>query len=508
VIGKGSSWTSQIKRLTRPTWGLTPNHARKLYTSVAIPRILYAADVWCTPARKDGQEKKGVTKVIKRLTTVQRTGALAITGGLSTSPTDALDANAYLLPAPLTVDKWRHRAAVRMAMLPKDHPLHKITGRKNTGKIRKHKSPINDLLGAYGYDYKNFEKIPATTRDPSAIGKPPFTISIAEDKASSTAEAENATEEIQVFSDGSAINGKVGAAAILTRAGNPIRTMHFHLGTENEHTVHEAELVGILLGIHLISTERHGSTTCAIGVDNQAAIKAFQSSLRKPGHHLAREIERIAKKVQKRRSKARYSMIIRWTAGHEGIVGNEAADEEAKRAADGLTTDKPMLPSYLRKCLPINPAAVKRAYHDKLKKKWTEDWRNSARGRKTAKLDESTPSKKLLKGISDQKLSRVAASCIAQFRLGHAPVNQYLKRIGRVDNARCPACGDDEETPEHFLLQCPSYAHERWALAQNVKKKRQNMSMKTLLGNPELVLPVANYIEATNRFKTPETKES
>jgi hypothetical protein len=118
VIGKGSSWTSQIKRLTRPTWGLTPNHARKLYTSVAIPRILYAADVWCTPARKDGQEKKGVTKVIKRLTTVQRTGALAITGGLSTSPTDALDANAYLLPAPLTVDKWRHRAAVRMAMLP------------------------------------------------------------------------------------------------------------------------------------------------------------------------------------------------------------------------------------------------------------------------------------------------------------------------------------------------------------------------------------------------------
>ena len=35
--GKGSKWASQIKRLTGPTWGLTPKAAKKLYTSVAIP---------------------------------------------------------------------------------------------------------------------------------------------------------------------------------------------------------------------------------------------------------------------------------------------------------------------------------------------------------------------------------------------------------------------------------------------------------------------------------------
>ena len=30
-------------------WGLTPKHAQKMYSSVAIPRILYAVDVWGIP---------------------------------------------------------------------------------------------------------------------------------------------------------------------------------------------------------------------------------------------------------------------------------------------------------------------------------------------------------------------------------------------------------------------------------------------------------------------------
>ncbi|KAH9952722.1 hypothetical protein BC827DRAFT_1114550, partial [Russula dissimulans] len=60
---------------------------------------------------------------------------------------------------------------------------------------------------------------------------------------------------------------------------------------------------------------------------------------------------------------------MRW-AGHEGIPGNELTDEEAKKAALGLSSDKNFLPCYLRKCLLINPAAVKRSHHDALKKKW------------------------------------------------------------------------------------------------------------------------------------------
>ncbi|KAH9957196.1 hypothetical protein BC827DRAFT_1092493, partial [Russula dissimulans] len=73
--------------------------------------------------------------------------------------------------------------------------------------------------------------------------------------------------------------------------------------------------------------------------------------------------------------------------GHEGILGNELADEEAKRAALGHSSDKPSLPRYLRKPLLINPAAVKRAHHDKLKSRWSSVWKTSERGRKIAAID-------------------------------------------------------------------------------------------------------------------------
>ena len=36
---------------------------------------------------------------------------------------------------------------------------------------------------------------------------------------------------------------------------------------------------------------------------------------------------------------------------------------------------------------------------------------------------------------------------------------------------------------------------------QQVKKKRKDMTMETLLGDPELAIPVANYIDGTGRFK-------
>ena len=37
VIGKVSNWVAQIRRVTRPSWGLMPKLARKLYIVVALP---------------------------------------------------------------------------------------------------------------------------------------------------------------------------------------------------------------------------------------------------------------------------------------------------------------------------------------------------------------------------------------------------------------------------------------------------------------------------------------
>jgi len=172
-------------------------------------------------------------------------------------------------------------------MLPKDHLLHKAVKQKSVWGIKHHHTTLHHLLNSYNLNPNSIEKIPAALCNPNLIGVIPFKISIPEDRDSSIKEAKDATEKVQVFVDGSAIEGKVGAAAILLREGRPTCALHFHLSLEGKHTVHKAELVGILLGLQLISTEKKGGTTFALGSDNQATIKAFHSNLQSPGHHLA-----------------------------------------------------------------------------------------------------------------------------------------------------------------------------------------------------------------------------
>ena len=503
AVEKGTKWAAQIRRLTRPTWGITPKYAKRLFTSVVLPRIMYAIDIWCTPTSSahPGPRATGTAKVTKQITSIQRAGALAITGGLRTSPTDALNANSHLLPAPLAISKWCHRAHVRMATLPKDHPLSKLVNWRRTCGTKRHRGPLQNLASIYELDTRKMEKIPTTTRNPSVTGKLPFKISIPASKEVLAREAAAAKEEIQVYSDGSALNGKVGAAAILIRKNRPDRTLHLHLGLEAEHTVHKAEIVGILLALHLISTEKRSNTTCAIAVDNQAAIQAFSSDMKRPGHHLAREALKNAFNLQKRKRKSKYHLTLRWTAGHFNIEGNEKADSKAKRAAKGLSSLTKQLPPYLRKPLFINPSAVRRTYNDSLNKKWKEDWQASERGRRTLHMDNTTPSNKFLKMISGEKLSREAASRLAQLRMQHVPLNSYLYRFKRVDKSNCPACGEIEENVTHFLLNCQSYAFERWALAQQARKCCKPMTVETLLGDPEMAIPLANYISSTGRFK-------
>jgi ribonuclease HI len=301
------------------------------------------------------------------------------------------------------------------------------------------------------------KKIPTVARDPTKIGKIPIQISITDSREDSIAEAENAKEEFQIFSDGSALEGKVGAAVVLIHQGRHTQTLYYHLGLDKEHTVHKVELVGILLRLHILSSRKSKKALAAIRVDNQAAIKAFTSDLRNPGHHLTREALCIASKISKERKKGgknKHALTIRWTAGHEGIEGNELVDREAKEAAKGCTSDMKLLPCYLRKPVLTNSSTVKKAHNKSLTKEWQEEWRNLKQGKALTLFDESTPSSKFLKSLSNPKLSRAAASAVVQLRLTHFLLNGYLKRIGRMDNTRCPACRVDEEDITHFLLRC------------------------------------------------------
>lgn len=497
AIGKGTTWAAQIRRATRPSWGLTPRAARRLYIGVALPRILYGLETWCSSPQDVGQ--RGSTAAIGKLTSIQREGTLAITGGLQTSPTDSLDAHASMLPMKLRVGKICHNSAVRIASLPRTHPLHKSIRRAARRQVKRHRAPLHNLAASLNVDPDMVETIPPVRANPAYRKTVPVRLDIPSDKDASKRTDTSATEVIKVYTDGSSHNGKVGAAAILLRQGKPARILKLHLGTAEEHTVYEAELVGLLLGLHLISTETNGRKSCVIGADNQAALTAIHSDMTKPGQHIAAEFLRIATHLDKKRGK-NYSLALRWTAGHVGIEGNEKADEEAKSAADGQSSVAADLSKFLRKKIKRSTSALKQAYNEKAKNKWKAEWHTSKRYKRFPATDIISPSsKKFLKLISDRSMSRKTASRIFQLRVGHVPLNEYLHRFKKTASAGCPACGGARETVAHFMLHCPSYAYERWAL---LKYTRDTVpKLEDILSNPKASALLSSYIDATGRFE-------
>ena len=198
AVEKGTKWTAQIRRAAAPSWGLTPKHARQLYISVAIPRILYAVDVWGIRLKRNSTTHTGIiSECNNKLISVQRAGTIAITGGLRTSPTDTLDAHAFTLPLHLEIEKHLHRSAIRIATLSAQHPLYKPAKNCASRTTKRHRSPLHDLIQIFDIKPCQLESLPTTGRNPATSHKRPFNSSIAKDKdASITADAEG-NETIQ-----------------------------------------------------------------------------------------------------------------------------------------------------------------------------------------------------------------------------------------------------------------------------------------------------------------------
>jgi hypothetical protein len=167
------------------------------------------------PSPETVPHSKKAAGLKSKLTTIQRAAAIATTGGLCTSPTNTLDSLANLLPIDLTAEKWCHRATVRIASLPPTHPLHKHAKQYMSRHIQRHHPPLYNLLHTHKINPDKLEKIPATARNPARISSIPIRISIPKDKEASKHKDTMAGEKVHIYTDGSAHNSQVGAAAIL-----------------------------------------------------------------------------------------------------------------------------------------------------------------------------------------------------------------------------------------------------------------------------------------------------
>ena len=80
---------------------------------------------------------------------------------------------------------------------------------------------------------------------------------------------------LKVYTDGLGQDSKAGAAVVLIKGSSIVGTLRYHLGSLEHHTIFEAELLGILLGLWLVNREPDADSV-SLKVDSQAAIQALR----------------------------------------------------------------------------------------------------------------------------------------------------------------------------------------------------------------------------------------
>jgi ribonuclease HI len=341
------------------------------------------------------------------------------------------------------------------------------------------------------------------------------------DDALTFANITNAIAPVRVYSDGSGFEGGIGASALLYVKECLVKVLRVHLGSASEHTVYEAEGVGLVMGLHLLNgLNRQLTQTTVMGTDSQAVIRALGNQKLHAGQYILDAIHNAAEQLQAKqdrlinredraweienrrdwtgRKRGVISLQAHWVPGHRDFEPNERADEEAKKATMGDSSKARHLPTLLRKCLPLSVSALRQENTAKLAKRWARRWNSLARESRLKSIDNTAPSKKYLRLIKD--LDCRQASLLFQLRSGHIALNHHLFRTHRSETPSCPHCqGITVETVKHFLLDCPQYAQQRHELL--VKLRRNADSLSFLLSSPVAVRPLLKYVHATGRFK-------
>jgi ribonuclease HI len=282
-----------------------------------------------------------------------------------------------------------------------------------------------------------------------------------------------------IYTDGSGIEGKIGAAALVNVTGEH---RHCQMGTDEVSTVYSAELRGTEMALEM-AEELEGDRTqngVVIFSDSQAALKALLRPRMPSGQvYLEGCIQRLQHLP---------NVEFRWIPAHEGIHGNEMVDGHAKEAAQSEN------PSTHDRHIRLASAA-KRSIRTAAKIAWERAWEKEKSGKATKRIL-PIPTKKVLEFWQGQR--KASISIMMQMRLNIIGLNRYLWRIKKADSPRC-TCDVGQQTPKHVLLECPLFEEERrdMRLALTEVGVSPALQYDDLLQQKAAVPAISRFMEST-----------
>lgn len=389
---KAIAFYKMVARAARAQWGLNSDILRLIYISVVEPTVLYAASCWAGISTKVYAEKA--------LNSLTRTFAIKICKAHRTVSFVSSLLLARLLPLSLRI-----REHAQIYEIKRGKPLTCLPGRS----MELRRSPFSLLHPA---ERKRVEfGLIRSQEDVEGLG----------------------VEEPILYTDGSKLEGKVGAAVSCWNGGVEFQHCSFRL--EDFCSVFQAELSGILRALHI--TEKLKNTKVHIVSDSRSSLEVIGDP---------NTVNPLAVDI---RDKLCYlqgggkEVALYWVKAHCGILGNERADELAKYAA----LNNRQQPKYDR--FPLSFA--KHSTRSDSLEEWQHSYDSATTGATT---------KLFFKNIV------LAYRVLAKFRInnyitqiltGHGGFNYYLHRFKLKESALC-TCGEDiPQTVQHLLVECSKF---------------------------------------------------
>ncbi|XP_045770435.1 uncharacterized protein LOC123870963 [Maniola jurtina] len=400
VTAKSIKLYKKVSRTARAHWGLSPEILKTIYISVVEPTMLYAANVWA------GKSQTAQVKVL--LDRVTRTFGITICKAHRTLSLESSAILAGILP--LDLRAVERSTLYRVRKTGKELDL--LPGREAEITISPYDLPHPAKRRSINYglveDRQDLEKLLQL--------KMPI-----------------------IYTDGSKIEGKVGAALSCTIEDKEI--LQKKLPLASYCSVYQAEAVALREAVKTMVKDRRFRKAFILS-DSRATL----DSLRNPSalHPIIAEIKDLISKLNEMEGEAQFF----WVKAHIGIVGNERADELAKLAATSCKT--------VPVCDRFPVSFAKRLIRDSTLDTWQARYAESNKGATTKKfLPDVRRAYRIIRSLKlDNK--------VAQLFSGHGGFRAYLHRFKLAPDPFCNCDGETPQTVEHVILECPKFLRDRY----------------------------------------------
>ena len=413
-----------VARITKDSFGPSPKIMRWTYLCVVRPMMCYGALCWAHMAEKGANDK-----ILRNL---NRAGMNLYSNFPRSSPTRTVEIITDTLPLALQAQKVGLSARIRLKnMIRNDWPPNEHDAPTSGSHVQFWDQLIFD---------SNLEKF--MEQDDSIDINLPFTnFTVATDSFSGESKY-LCPSQLNIFTDGSKLNNKVGSGVHVTSQGSSLLDLSFRL--PDHSTVFQAEIFAInQAAIAVLNMPNF--QFIKFFVDSQAALLALNNK------HVTSRL--VGDTIHNLNLISGHVRLV-WIKAHVGHLGNEKADELAKVGTTLSTTSAVALPKQ----------ATKQAIKEAVDEIWNLQWTQYSDGRQSKQF---YPLPNRTKAKYSYQLNRQELGRLIRIVTGHNNLFYHRSNIDRGTSPLCRFCREENETFYHFATNCPCFRLSRYHYFQD-----------------------------------------